>query len=450
MATAKRRCFSFLFLLGILVGTTAWAEPIGIATIEDLQKIGNAPAYPLDGHYVLTQNIDASNTRNWNEGTGFSPIGFYSLYSAEEPTEFSGVLDGQGYYIDHLYIGKLYLEASGLFACIGESAEVKNLGLRKNGVWSYMEGLLGGIAACNKGTITACYTTGSIVGIGGAHTGGNLVGRNEGTISQCCSLGGTGGEGGAVGGLVGTNIGLIKQCYAIGHVCEESSVGGLVGYNRENGTIEECYAVGGAFGEGVGSYDPLACNNGVLTACFHHEEETDPYYYPSGISIAEKASSKPDKAGTALTGAEMMQKSTFTAAGWDFDTLWNIQEGSTYPYLQTLPKHLIRGEIVTDTWIAPSTNSADQNANFEISVSELLRTIQLFNSDGYQCGASIYREDGFALGMGETDCLPHSADYNTQDWKISLSELLRVIQLFNCGNFYYCGTTEDGFCIDNS
>ena len=86
----------------------------------------------------------------------------------------------------------------------------------------------------------------------------------------------------------------------------------------------------------------------------------------------------------------------------------------------------------------PKYNSADQNANFEISVSELLRTIQLFNSDGYQCGASIYREDGFDLGMGETDCLPHSADYNTQDWKISLSELLRVIQLFNCGNFYYC------------
>ena len=408
MKTAKRKCFSFLFLLGILVGTTAWAEPIGIATIEDLQKIGNDPAYPLDGHYVLTQNIDASDTRNWNEGTGFKPIG--ANVEGDAAGIFNGTLDGQGYSIAHLAIGQGYNianlnigefheAASALFLCVGEEAEVKHLGLLKNSI-AYKESLgtytMGGIAAVNKGTITACYTTGHFSSNPEMNYSGNLVGRNEGTISQCCSIGGSGGEGGGVGGLVGFNTGLIKQCYAIGHVSEEGGVGGLVAYNSENGTIEECYAVGGAFGEGIGSYDPLVCdNNGVLTACFHHEEETDPYYYPSGISIAEKASSKPDKAGTALTGAEMMQKSTFTAAGWDFDTVWNIQEGSTYPYLQTLPKHLIRGEIVTDTWIAPSTNSADQNANFEISVSELLRTIQLFNSDGYQCGASIYREDGF-------------------------------------------------------
>ena len=255
MATAKRRCFSFLFLLGILVGTTAWAEPIGIATIEDLQKIGNDPAYPLDGHYVLTQNIDASDTRNWNEGAGFKPIG--ANVEGDAAGIFNGILDGQGYSIAHLAIGQGYNisnlnigefheAASALFLCVGDNAEVKHLGLLENSV-AYNESLgtytLGGIAAVNKGTITACYTTGGFRSNPEMNYSGNLVGYNQGTISQCCAIGGSGGEGGGVGGLVGVNTGLIKQCYAIGHVCEESSVGGLVGYNRENGTIEECYAV---------------------------------------------------------------------------------------------------------------------------------------------------------------------------------------------------------------
>ncbi|MFA6594434.1 MAG: immunoglobulin-like domain-containing protein [Candidatus Buchananbacteria bacterium] len=44
----------------------------------------------------------------------------------------------------------------------------------------------------------------------------------------------------------------------------------------------------------------------------------------------------------------------------------------------------------------------------------------------------------------------HSADVN-QDNAISLSELLRVIQIFNIGSYYACpgAGTEDGFCVGN-
>ena len=44
-------------------GRTCGEGAIGISTIEELQLIGNGPAYPLDGYYVLTQDIDASATR---------------------------------------------------------------------------------------------------------------------------------------------------------------------------------------------------------------------------------------------------------------------------------------------------------------------------------------------------------------------------------------------------
>ncbi len=90
---------------------------------------------------------------------------------------------------------------------------------------------------------------------------------------------------------------------------------------------------------------------------------------------------------------------------------------------------------------------ADTNTDHVIGLSELLRTIQFFNSDGYQCEPCT--EDDYVVGFGETDCHPHDADYNPQDWEINLSELLRVIQIFNFDGYRACPEegSEDGFCL---
>jgi hypothetical protein len=95
-------------------------------------------------------------------------------------------------------------------------------------------------------------------------------------------------------------------------------------------------------------------------------------------------------------------------------------------------------------------HSADENADNLIDLSELLRVIQFFNIGGYHCLAGS--EDGYAPGLGDTNCTPHDSDYNPQDWKISLSELLRVIQFFNTGGYHRCPglNTEDGFCPGKS
>ncbi|HPO15120.1 MAG TPA: M4 family metallopeptidase [Candidatus Hydrogenedentes bacterium] len=91
-------------------------------------------------------------------------------------------------------------------------------------------------------------------------------------------------------------------------------------------------------------------------------------------------------------------------------------------------------------------HSADPNGDHTISLSELLRIIQFFNSNGFHCQAGS--EDGYAPGPGDTACAPHDSDYNAQDWHISLSELLRIIQFFNSGGYHYCPgeDTEDGYC----
>jgi hypothetical protein len=94
--------------------------------------------------------------------------------------------------------------------------------------------------------------------------------------------------------------------------------------------------------------------------------------------------------------------------------------------------------------------SADRDGNFVISLSELLRVIQFYNSLGYHCAdAPGDTEDGFVPGAGANQsCLPYDTDYSPQDWVITLSELLRVIQFYNSLGYNYCPEegTEDGFC----
>ncbi|MCC6144827.1 MAG: hypothetical protein IT368_13560, partial [Candidatus Hydrogenedentes bacterium] len=88
-------------------------------------------------------------------------------------------------------------------------------------------------------------------------------------------------------------------------------------------------------------------------------------------------------------------------------------------------------------------HSADTAPDLRISLSELLRVIQFFNSNGFHCEGGT--EDGYAVGPGDTSCAAHDSDYNPQDWDISLSELLRLIQFFNSDGYFPTGEGEDGF-----
>lgn len=90
-------------------------------------------------------------------------------------------------------------------------------------------------------------------------------------------------------------------------------------------------------------------------------------------------------------------------------------------------------------------HDADSDGDWKISLSELLRIIQFYNSDSFHCEGGT--EDGYAPGLGAQDCFPHDSDYLLQDWEVDLSELLRLIQLFNTLQGYYQSDAggEDGF-----
>jgi hypothetical protein len=91
-------------------GSGTEADPYQITTVEQLQEMND----DLDAHYILMNDIDASETREWNVGdhdddpetpdsaTGFLPIGQYTY---EQPLKsFTGSLDGQEYSINKLYL----------------------------------------------------------------------------------------------------------------------------------------------------------------------------------------------------------------------------------------------------------------------------------------------------------------------------------------------------------
>jgi hypothetical protein len=90
-------------------------------------------------------------------------------------------------------------------------------------------------------------------------------------------------------------------------------------------------------------------------------------------------------------------------------------------------------------------HSADTDEDGDIDLSEVLRVIQLYNAGRFGCDAQNL-EDGFTPGGIDESCAGHDGDYAPRDYIFSLSELLRVIQFYGIGGYAVCGEGEDGFC----
>jgi Immunoglobulin domain len=105
----------------------------------------------------------------------------------------------------------------------------------------------------------------------------------------------------------------------------------------------------------------------------------------------------------------------------------------------------------------PRLHSADINQDSRLSLGELLRVIELYNTRDQSVRTGLYSEqidseDGFAPGTSGTLLTRfHSADTD-RNGRISLLELLRVIELFNyrvsgsrTGQYQLSSGSEDGF-----
>ncbi len=371
-----RQVAVFLMFLGV-AAYSAHAQ-IQISTLEELQAIGSKAEYPLDGHYVLTKDIDASVTKEWNDGKGFDPIGC----QVDDP--FTGIFDGQGHVIRDIFMSDGC--CLGLFERVTEGGEIRNVCLEGGTISgsviigsivailedgkvinccasasvsgsSAVGGLIGETQVNTDAVIIDCYATGDVVG---GDTTGGLIGCHDGNeVIRCYASGNVSGEH-KVGGLIGSSRGFVAQCYATGTVKGELSVGGLIGVSGHR--IENCYAtgsvsghwgIGGLFG---GSTAPSAFACYAAGAVYSDDNkagglmEWHNYSYDSmwlhnyarqnfcmapsfwdtdatGLTVSAR------KIGTGLPTAQMMSRETYESAGWDFKKVWGIREGVSYPYL---------------------------------------------------------------------------------------------------------------------
>lgn len=336
-------------------------------------------------YFKQSADINASATSSWNSAAGFSPIGNSS-------TKFTGSYDGDGFIISDLFINRTATHI-GLFGNTSNVASITELGVTNTNLTGRT--YTGALVGLNEGTISLCYSSGSVK-INGAYSHlGGLTGRNQGTITDSYSTAACSSGSSIVGGFTGSNTATITRCFSTGSVTGSSTLGGLIGQN-----------------------------SGSLVTNSFWDNQT------SGRSTSA--------AGTGKTTAEMKTQSTFLNAGWSLNT-WNMGDGinNGYPYLKwqnpagtALPVELqkfvaaLSGSKVRLNW---TTAVEVNNFGFEIQ-----RTHKQNKRD------SIYtnwEKIGFVEGNGNTN-VSHSYSYYDILYETG-SYLYRLKQIDADGSFMF-------------
>jgi len=203
---------------------------------------------------------------------------------------------------------------------------------------SYVGGLVGEITG---GTIDKCFTEGSLTGAGSESYVGGLIGKNQGTLTNSYSTTVINSSYNAAG-VVAYNYGVVDKCYAIGDLFSSNYAAGVIGYNDgENAVVKNCAAMnnkievtyesqqqqqGGGYGQriigGIKNNAPAPdLNNYALKTMQVSVNDIPQRVYDDIMN------------GTAKTAAELTTKATYQELGWDFTNIWNISDGTGYPYL---------------------------------------------------------------------------------------------------------------------
>jgi hypothetical protein len=311
------------------VGDGSVGSPFLIASKENLYWLSQNSGQ-WSKHFLQTADIDISASANWADGAGFLPIG-------NSTTKFTGSYNGSHYEITGLTIdrGTTY---NGLFGYV-DGASLDSIVVVDAMVSSGLN-YAGSVAAylTNGASVSDCYGDGIVNGTGysGGLVGnvgfgclltrssfsgdvsgssiqiGGLAGRNQGTVSLCYSTGTVFGS--TAGGLIGNNNGTIENAFSYADVEGTSSAGGLT--SNSTSAISNCFSTGRV--EGLGDLGGLMeSNSGSVTNSYWNTES-------SGLLFSA--------AGTAKTTAELQLQATYS--GWNFTTVWSIDEGVSFASLQ--------------------------------------------------------------------------------------------------------------------
>lgn len=274
-------------------------------------------------------------------------------------------------------------------------------------------GNTGSVSGCNVGgvagynnykTISNCYNTGKIDGIGWL---GGIAGYNRsGTISRCYNTSRINSPYSDVGGIVGyASSGDINNCYNTGNLCGKYA-GGIAGYSGAN--ISNCYSIGSVYGDTVGGI--VGTNYlGTLVNCYF-------------LNI-----NSGDGSSASLTLEEMKSASSYSAI--DFTDIWAIDSSAAYkfPTLKNLP-HV---EMEEDTIAFSGGNGsvynpyeiADKNqldnVRNDLAASYILTADIVFNEADFEQGGAFYNGGDGWKPLGTDYSNPFGGIFDGKGYTIS-------------------------------
>lgn len=274
-----------------------------------------------------------------------------------------GTYDGGGYEISNMRVTNM---RGGLFDRLQavDSVVIKNITLVDAIISCDADvGSTGLLASYTSGDIENCSVEGSITAASTQNIGG-LVGILDANVDYCGayvdlagirSIGGIAGQvsapvsiehtfatgeiiasgneyGSYTGGVIGWSQAssvTLDSTYFVGEIRgANGTLGGLIGGKSSEGdtiTISDCYVVskitsnngesGTTWGKIIGS-----ASTTIPTDCYHYVE----YLYTGNTSTQIVK-------GTPKALDQMKQEATF--ANWDFSSVWDIDENSSFPYL---------------------------------------------------------------------------------------------------------------------
>ena len=363
------------------------------------------PHQPYDGYmnFIWFHNTDYwEHISLWADGAGFRPIGTFVSPSSNY---FLGSYNGRNHAITDLYINRPTGEQVALFGYVGNSTSscvLKNIRLVNPDVTGHsrVAALLArGAGGKTEGldVVENCHViNASISGIAlTALLIGNAANPAPYTKVYNCSATGTVTLRSAStnrfnGLIVAGSHASFEKCWGKGSVVIEASGGGTVefggmGGRSNGGTFVDCFVIIDSL---TGTANDLGgfvgwMNDSVGTPSFTRCYAVSPITDAGGFIKNFNGKTFPivgcffegtinSGAALAKTEEQMKDKDTFTAADWDFETLWNIDETETindgYPYLdkRSLPGigRFSENSVFGDGFEANSIMADDDNSIF--------------------------------------------------------------------------------------
>lgn len=248
---------------------------------------------------------------------------------------------------------------------IGYSADIENSWAAATITSSGPSSHIGGLAGYGNGAITKSQANANVATSGTDNYVGGLVGYATGNVSLSFSSGtiSATGNGSHTGGLVGyASNTSVTNCYSTANVSGTMHNAGLVAYAL-NTSIDKCYAKGNItgvnYGGGVVSQldgssaaltNSVAANNTISLSASSSwgsrviggfkngaadPDESNFALNTMQVSLNGVPQIKTDDPveGIAKPATELMSAVTYMGIGWDYSSIWGIDEGEIYPYL---------------------------------------------------------------------------------------------------------------------